>query len=163
MRGWQPSIAITSVVPERSAPIMMTGRSFSVMDIFDPPSGLLDVQVAQPCQEIDELLARRLLEADGHADLPEDLLAALARVQGDHRGAQPLDLCARKLRRGDHRHVDLIAAPRDHAPAVLLPAAAYAGGRVDHADVEESALDRPPDRRLVAHRANRFLAHVDLV
>ena len=33
MRGWQPSIAMTSVVPERSAPIMKIGRSFSVMGI----------------------------------------------------------------------------------------------------------------------------------
>src|SRR5215510_14101222 len=148
MRGWQPSIAITSVVPERSAPIMMTGRSFSVMDIFDPPSGLLDVQVAQPYQEIDELLARRILEADGHADLLEDLLAAVGRVQGDHRGAQPLDLCARKLRRGDHGHVDLVAASRDHASAALLPAAAYAGGGIDHAHIEEPVLEGPADRRL---------------
>src|SRR5262245_32337039 len=106
MRGWQPSIAMTRVVPERSAPIMMTGRSFSLMGIVLPlsradRSGLLDVQVAQPAEEVDEGLARGLLEAGGHADLLQDRLAALGRVERDDRRAQPLDLRRRDLRRGD--------------------------------------------------------------
>src|ERR1700752_3953756 len=101
MRGWQPSIAMTRVVPERSAPIMKTGLSFSVMGILSSlsrvgRSGLLHVQVAQPGEEVDKGLAGRLLEAAGHADLLQDRLAALGGVEGDDGGAQPLH-----LRRGD--------------------------------------------------------------
>ena len=108
-------------------------------------------------------LARRFLEADRHVDLLEDGWPLSVESRAIIDGAQPLDLRGGELGRGDHRHVDLVAASRDDATAVLFPRAAYARGGVDHADVEEPVLERPGDRRLVAHGAHILLAHVDLV
>src|SRR4026207_1014332 len=131
MRGWQPSIAMTRVVPERSAPIMMMGRSFSVIGISflylflvqaAGRSGLLDVQISQPGEEVEIGLARSVLEGGGHADLLEYRLPAFGGVQGDERSAQALDLGGRNLRRRDQRHVDLVAASSDDPAAVPLPA-----------------------------------------
>src|SRR5437660_9090811 len=116
MRGWQPSIAITSVVPERSAPIMMTGRSFSVMAIFPPSDlpcpALLEGPglLAEPFKKREELLARRFAEARRQVDLLQDGAAAVGGVERQHRGAQPGDARPRQPRRSDERHVDLVAA-----------------------------------------------------
>src|SRR3954469_2360840 len=107
MRGWQPSIAITSVVPERSAPIMMTGRSLRL-------SGMLrSLQVTDPGEEIEEGPRRGGLEAGVDADLLQDRLAAVAVVECHDGGAQLGDLLFRNLRGGDERHVGKLTAPGD--------------------------------------------------
>src|SRR5882672_2468631 len=119
MRGWQPSIAITSVVPERSAPIMMTGRSLRLSGIF---RGL---QIADPGEEVEEHLGGRRLEGV-EADLLQDHLAAVAGIERDDRGAQFQHLLLRDLGRRDERHVRQLPASGDDTAAVLLPAPADA-------------------------------------
>src|SRR3954469_25824477 len=115
MRGWQPSIAITSVVPERSAPIMMTGRSLRL-------SGMLrSLEVANPGEEIEEGPRRGGLEAGVDAYLLQNRFAAVAVVERHDGGAQFRDLLFRNLRRSDERHVGKLTAARDDTAAVFFP------------------------------------------
>src|SRR4051812_23455787 len=98
MRGWQPSIAMTRVVPERSAPIMMTGRSLELTGIF------CSFEVAEPIEKIDEHFRGRVLKT-GEAYLLQDRFPAFAGIEGDERGTHLGDLLVRDLRRRDHGHV----------------------------------------------------------
>src|SRR5882672_563499 len=117
MRGWHPSIAMTSVVPERSAPIMMTGRSLRLSGI------LRSLEIADPCEEVQERPRRCRLEPGADADLLEDHFAVVAVVERYDHGAQLDDLIVRDLRRRDEGHVRQLAALRDDPPAVFLPRA----------------------------------------
>src|SRR3954464_6550941 len=156
MRGWHPSIAMTSVVPERSAPIIMTGRSLRL-------SGMLrSLQVADPGEEIEEGPRRGRLESGVDADLLQDRLAAVAVVDRHDRGAQLGDLLFGNLRRGNERPVGKLTTARDDTAAVLFPGATTYGDGVDNPDVKELGRHRPADCRLVAHGPHLLVRHDDV-
>src|SRR5262245_2962834 len=111
---------MTSVVPERSAPIMMTGRSLRLTGI------LRGLEVADPGEEVEEGPGLGRLEAGVDADFLQDRLAAVAAVEQHDGAAQLVDLVVADRRRGDEWHVGQVTAARDHAPTVLLPGAAHA-------------------------------------
>src|SRR5467141_728607 len=99
---------MTSVVPERSAPIMMTGRSLRLIGI------LCDFEVSDPGEKVEKHFRIRRLEA-GQPDLLQNGLAAVSGIERDDRPAQLCDLLFRDLGRRDEGHVGQLPASRENA------------------------------------------------
>src|SRR5690242_17596118 len=100
-------MAMTSVVPERSAPIIITGRSLSVIGMSSPALQARLQFLAEPFQESNVLFSRRVPEARAGAYVPEDGTAGVARIERQHRGPQPGNFLRRQGGRSDERQVDL--------------------------------------------------------
>src|SRR5713101_5777697 len=119
-------MAMTSVVPERSAPIMITGRSLSLIGMSRPMQGncclllLGDFELSKPIDKVEELLRGCLPEAR-KSDLLQHRFSTFAGIKREERCADLCDLGLGNFRRGDQWHIRQIRASCNDPAAVLFP------------------------------------------